>query len=99
MVGAPREQQILLGKVMQVLYDRAILEGGDLAGSLGAVNEPIRITLNSVSLEETARVWQALEMSYRLSVCYIARVAMVDSTHEEYHQPVLEKNAQFGKKF
>lgn len=97
MVGAPREQQILLGKVMQVLYDRAILEGNDLAGSLAAVNEPLRIILNSVSLEETARVWQAMEMSYRLSVCYMARVAMLDSTRERYIQPVLQKNSVYGE--
>ncbi|HWG95769.1 MAG TPA: DUF4255 domain-containing protein [Nitrospira sp.] len=97
MVGAPREQQILLGKVMQVLYDRAILEGNDLAGSLAAVNEPLRIILNSVSLEETARVWQAMEMSYRLSVCYMARVAILDSTRERYIQPVLQKNSVYGE--
>ncbi len=98
MVGAPREQQILLGKVMQVLYDRAILEGNDLTGSLAVVNEPLRIILNSVSLEETARVWQAMEMSYRLSICYVARVAMLDSTREQYLQPVLQKNASYGEK-
>lgn len=97
MVGAPREQQILLGKVMQVLYDRAILEGNDLVGSLAAVNEPLRIILNSVSLEETARVWQAMEMSYRLSVCYLVRVAMLDSTRERYIQPVLQKNSVYGE--
>src|SRR4030095_956334 len=64
-VGEPRDQQIVLGKVMQVLYDRAILEGSDLAGSLAGPNESLRVILNPVSLEETARVWQALELSYR----------------------------------
>jgi uncharacterized protein DUF4255 len=98
MVGAPREQQILLGKVMQVLYDRAILEGNDLTGSLAVLNEPLRVILNSVSLEETARVWQAMEMSYRLSVCYMARVAMLDSTREQFVQPVLQKNTSYGEK-
>src|SRR5437879_9197775 len=68
LVGTPREQQIVLGKTMQVLYDRAILESPDLPGSLGDSGEEIRLILNPVSLEELTRVWQALEISYRLSV-------------------------------
>jgi hypothetical protein len=98
MVGAPREQQIVLGKTMQVLYDRAILEGADLVGSIAASNEKVRVVLNPVSLEETARVWQAMEMSYRLSVCYVVRVALVDSTREQFTQPVVQKTARFGEK-
>jgi hypothetical protein len=94
MVGTPREQQIILGKVMQVLYDRAVLEGADLAGSM-ARSEGVRVMLNPVPLEEVARVWQALEMSYRLSLCYVVRVAMVDSKREQSLQPVLDKVTQF----
>ncbi len=98
LVGAPREQQIVLGKAMQVLYDRAILEGPDLVGTLASSGEELRVILNPVSLEETARVWQALEMSYRLSVCYTVRVAMVDSTREQFVQPVLAKTQRYGER-
>jgi len=97
LAGFPREQQTILGKVMQVLYDRAILEGPDLKGSLADAAEQIRVILNPVTLEETTRVWQALEMSYRLSVCYVARVAMVDSGRERFDQPVLSKRAEYGE--
>src|SRR5260370_10406699 len=97
LVGSPREQQIVLGKVMQVLYDRAILDSTDLGGSLAATDEEIRVILNPVTLEETTRVWQALEMSYRLSVCYVARVAMVDSRREQFIQPVLSKRGEYGE--
>jgi hypothetical protein len=97
MVGLPREQQIVLGKVMQVLYDRAILEGPDLVGSLAATGDSLRVILNPATLEETARVWQALELSYRLSICYVVRVAMVDSTFEQFLQPVLQKSGAYGE--
>jgi hypothetical protein len=97
MVGAPREQHIVLGKTMQVLYDRAILEGADLVGGIGASGEQVRVILNPVSLEETARVWQALEMSYRLSVCYVVRVALVDSTREQFTPPVVQKTSRYGE--
>jgi hypothetical protein len=89
MVGAPRDQQIVLGKIMQVLYDRAILQGPDLSGTLATNNQQLRVVLNPVSLEETTRVWQALEVPYRLSLCYLARVAMVDSVVSQFVQPVL----------
>lgn len=97
MIGTPREQQILLGKAMQILYDRAILSGADLSGSVGDHGEAIRMVLNPVPLEELTRVWQALEIPYRLSVCYIARVAMVDSEHQQFAPPIAEKQIGYGR--
>lgn len=96
LVGLPREQQIILGKVLQVFYDRPVLEGPDLDGSLALADEKLRVILNPVSLEETARVWQSMEMSYRLSVCYMVRVAMMDSRREQFVQPVVQKSSQYG---
>ncbi len=96
LLGSPREQQIVLGKVMQVLYDRAVLEGTDLAGSLAGSSQELHMILNPVSLEESTRVWQALDMGYRLSVCYVVRVAMVDSRREEALQPVVDRRNDYG---
>lgn len=98
LVGSPREQQIILGKVMQVFYDRAHLVGADLAGSLLPDGDPLHIVLNPVSLEETTRIWQAMEMSYRLSVCYVVRVALLNSQTTMTGQPVLQKASQYGEK-
>ena len=97
LVGTPREQQIVLGKTMQILYDRAILEGPDLSGSLGTSAEEIRLVLNPVSLEELTRVWQALEIPYRLSVCYIARVVIVDSEQQQSGQPIVYRRITYGR--
>jgi hypothetical protein len=96
LVGTPREQQIVLGKAMRTLYDRPILESQDLEGSLAESGEQISMILNPVSLEELTRVWQALEIPYRLSVCYIARVAILDSTVEQFQQPVVYKRLTYG---
>jgi hypothetical protein len=96
LVGTPREQQIVLGKAMRTLYDRPILESQDLEGSLAESGEQISMILNPVSLEELTRVWQALEIPYRLSVCYIARVAILDSTVEQSQQPVVYKRLTYG---
>jgi hypothetical protein len=96
LLGMPKEQQIILGKTMQVLYDRPTLEGTDLVGSMQNSGEQVRIVLNPVTLEETTRVWQALEMSYRLSICYIVRIAMIASRLQESFQPVVAKVAYYG---
>ncbi|MBV9759625.1 MAG: DUF4255 domain-containing protein [Acidobacteriaceae bacterium] len=97
MIGTPREQQIVLGKAMQVLYDRTILSGADLSGSLSEQDEAIRMILNPVPLEELTRVWQALEYPYRLSVCYVARVAIVDSGQQQLAPPVVEKQLSYQR--
>jgi hypothetical protein len=96
LVGTPREQQIVLGKLMQVFFDRALIVGTDLSPGMAEANEEVRIVLNPVSLEETTRVWQALEMSYRLSVCYIVRVALVDSRRRRETTPVVERQGEFA---
>jgi hypothetical protein len=96
LVGSPEEQQIVLGKVMQVFHDRAVLEGTDLTPAMAEAGEELRVVLNPVSLEETTRVWQALEMSYRLSVCYVVRVAIVDSTRSRITQPVVARTNEFA---
>ena len=98
LVGTVGDQQIILGKVMQVLYDRSILQGADLTGSLAASGDELRVILNPVALEETTRVWQAMEMSYRLSLVYLVRVAMVDSLDEQFVQPVVTKRHQLGQR-
>jgi hypothetical protein len=93
-VGTVTDQQIILGKVMQVLYDRSILQGADLTGSLVTSGDELRVVLSPVALEETTRVWQAMEMSYRLSLVYLVRVAMIDSLNEQFVQPVVTKRNQ-----
>jgi hypothetical protein len=97
LLGLPKEQQIVLGKTMQIFYDRCTLEGTDLSGSLLDFGDVVRIILNPVTLEETTRVWQALEMSYRLSVCYVVRIALIASRRSEGFQPVVQKLANYGE--
>jgi hypothetical protein len=83
---AVEDQLTLLGKTMQVLYDNSNIV-------LPSSGDELRIVLNPVTLEETTRVWQALEMSYRLSVCYVVRVALVNSTSQDPFVPVSQKSA------
>ena len=92
----PEDRQIVLGKVMKVLYDKAVLEGADLVAPFSEDGEAVRLTLNPVPLEEITKVWQAMELDYKLSVCYIARVTMIESDRQKNAVRVIEKTAAYG---
>ena len=74
-------EQQLLGKVLQVLYDHPILRGADLRGGLDPLTVELRVTLETLSLEEITRVWNALnsENGYQLCVSYQVQVVEIDS--------------------
>jgi len=98
LLKAPRDQQIVLGKIMQVLYDRPSLEGADMTGTtLGATGEKLRVLFNPASLDDIARVWDALETPYHLSICYTVRVTMLDSKQEQAQQRVVNPQVQYGQ--
>lgn len=98
LLKAPRDQQIVLGKAMQILYDRPTLEGPELAGTLADSGDVIRVIFNAVPLQEVSWVWQALETPYRLSVSYSVRVTMLDSTEERFQQRVFENTNKYAQR-
>lgn len=98
LLKSPRDQQIVLGKILQVFYDHPTLEGTDLVGSLQTSGNVIRAVFNVVPLQEVSWVWQALETPYRLSVTYSVRVTLLDSTEEQMQQRVLLQRNKYSQK-
>lgn len=98
LLKAPRDQQIVLGKIMQIFYDRPTLEGPELAGTLGTSGDVVRVIFNTVPLQEVSWIWQALETPYRLSIGYTVRVTMLDSTEESEQRRVLESTNKYGQR-
>src|SRR5262249_41969049 len=78
----PEAKQALLGRVLQVLNDHAILRGADLQDSLNGSSVELRVILESLALEEIARVWDALTEAYQLSVSYMVQVVTIESDLE-----------------
>lgn len=72
----PEACLLLLGKVMEVLYDNANIVVRDNSDN---VFEELRIMMSRLTLEELSRVWEALIEPYRLSVCYEVRVMHIAS--------------------
>jgi Pvc16 N-terminal domain len=94
----PGTRHTLLGRVLQVLNDHAILRGSDLQGVLLGTNEQLRVNLEALSLEELSLVWEALSEPYQLSVTYLVQVAKIDSDLEPVKtSPVIEKEATYAE--
>lgn len=92
-------EQKVLGKVLQTFHDHPVARGIDLQGSLGGTSVELRITLETLSLEEITRIWTALnaESGYQLSVSYEVQVVEIESAREsEKVVPVIELVPQYN---
>lgn len=72
-------EQHILGKVLQSLHDLASLSGALLRDDLAGEPMELFVRLEPLSLEETTRVWDALELSYHLCVSYEISVVPIAS--------------------
>jgi hypothetical protein len=92
----PLARHVLLGKVLQVFNDNAILRGLDLQGVLAGTTEQLRVNLEALSLEELSLVWEALSEPYQLSVTYLVQVVKIDSDLEPVKSSlVIEKESKY----
>jgi hypothetical protein len=99
LLDSSESEQKVLGKILQAFYDHPIVRGVDLKGSLGGTNVELRITLETLSLDELSRVWMALnaDSGYQLSVSYEVQVVEIDSALEtEKVVPVVELFPQYN---
>lgn len=91
----PDNEQALLGRVLQVFSDHGILRGTDLRDDLAGESTELRLTLETLSLEELTRVWSALEEPYQLSASYRVQLVRIDSGHEPFRtSPVRQRRTR-----
>jgi hypothetical protein len=93
--GEEATRQRILGKTMQVFYDKSILSGADLQGVLNGRDDQLKLTLAPLSLEERTRVWHAIQKPYHLSVSYEVRVVELDSETAVDVTPVTRRTLDF----
>jgi Pvc16 N-terminal domain len=81
-----------LGRAMRVFYDNGILSGSMLQGTLRNLDQPLRLTLNPITVEDLTRIWSVFpETSYRPSVCYLVSPVRVDSEETTDTQRVVDR--------
>jgi hypothetical protein len=86
----------ILGRVMQVLYDDAIISGPALVGGLAGTDQALKVSVASLTLEERARVWYSVQKPYHLSVAYEVRVVNLVSEVEEVVAPVARRTLEYS---
>jgi len=86
----------MLGRVLLVLYDDAVLDGVELAGVLAGTPASLHISLSAIGLEDRSRVWTAIGRTYRLSINYEVRIAFVDPETETTAAPVRVRDLRPG---
>jgi hypothetical protein len=78
------DEQYILGKVMQIFYDNAILKGSVLQNSLAGSSEEFKLLFSTISLDDLYKVWDAFQdTAYRLSIGYMVTPVRIDSAKEE----------------
>jgi hypothetical protein len=95
LTGSSENDHRLLGKVMQVFYDNAIVKGAALRAPLRPDHDELRIILHPVSLEDLTKLWTGFMRPYHLSIAYEVKVIAVDSLREEGGERVRRKRLEF----
>ncbi|MEU4689781.1 DUF4255 domain-containing protein [Actinoplanes sp. NPDC023714] len=91
----PETELLMIGRTMQVLYERQVRRGAELTPEPDL--DAVSITLAPLSLDERSRVWWAIQEPYKLSLNYEARVVDIDVRPESgaLHPPV--RRREFGQ--
>jgi hypothetical protein len=79
---APEFEQTLLGKVLQLFHESPTVRGADLQGTLATPDQELTVRLETLSLDDVTRVWDALDRSYQLCLSYEVSVVPIDARRD-----------------
>jgi hypothetical protein len=92
------DEQLLLGRILQLFNDAPQLSGSNLQGSLIGSDDVFRIRLEMLTLEELTRIWNALQQPYRISITYQVDVVLLDSARPyELTTPVIVRESTMSQ--
>lgn len=86
----------ILGRVMQVLYEGAILHGPQLRGTLAGTSDALKVTMSTIPLQDRSWLWQAVQKPYRISVTYEVRVVNLEAVDPHLIKPVSGRNLEYA---
>jgi hypothetical protein len=94
----PADEQLLLGKILEVFNDFQTLRGPLLQAGLEGGAEEFRLTLEPLALEELTRIWDALKEPYSLSMSYLVQTVEIDAGREaQAVTPVSERRSRYDQ--
>jgi len=83
--------QIVLGKIMQLLSEKPVLRGSDLQGSLYENGDDLRITLDSLATDDLNKLWTMFQTPYKLCLSYTVFPVRIESSIKPVGKPVINK--------
>jgi hypothetical protein len=81
----------IVGKVIETLYENAIIGGAKLQGALVNSDVVLNVNMAPITLEDRTRVWYSVQKPYRLSLTYEVRVVSIDSPSRQRISPVITR--------
>jgi hypothetical protein len=100
--AATQEEHDLLGLILQALYDHAEVGRSELvdngSNTVWAPEDSLQVVLESLSIEDQYRIWDAAELGYRTSLAYRVRVIGLDSANIDRPGRVAESNMIGGER-
>lgn len=82
-VDSPETEQVILGKALQALHDHPQLSGVDLKDDLQGTRAVATARFEALTIDELARIWDALATSYRTSVSFEVTVVDIEAPIRE----------------
>jgi hypothetical protein len=87
---------LLLGQVMQILFDNATLTGSVIKGQMPRDQE-LRVTHQPITVEDVTRLWGALpNIALQTSVSYLVSPVRIRSTRAAAAKKVTSRRAEFS---
>lgn len=94
---APETEQIILGRVLQTFLDNPLIGGADLAGPFEGTGIELAVRLETMEIDQLARLWDSLERSFQLCLSYEVGVVAIDSLREDILGPPVKLHLpEFG---
>ncbi len=85
------DDQIVLGKILQLFHETPILRGSSLQGSLKETVEDLKVIPDVFTVDELSKVWGMLLTPYRLSVGYSVYPVKIEDSVKPDEKPVVVK--------
>jgi hypothetical protein len=76
------DEQKILSRVMQIIYDNALIFTGKIHGMTDSVDVNATISFQSLSIEEKAKLWTAFTLPLQLGIYLEVSPILLSSTRE-----------------
>ena len=94
--GNDEGDQLVLGRSLQIFHDQSVLAMP--AVEIDGFTEELHVSFAPRTIEELAKVWEAMQQPYRLSVCYEVRMVRIASQRRQAGGRVADRASGFSER-